>query len=349
MQITVPSLLRIKPKAISKIGKYLAQKKCLQIALFWGEGIQELLGETVKISLENSEINIISEKVWASGHLEDIFEQSLELAGSKTKAILAIGGGKVIDCCKYMAFSNQIPLFTAPTAISNDGFCSPMSSLLVKGKKRSLKTTLPQGVIIDTEIIQKAPPKFFFSGIGDLISKHTSIFDWKLSFKRTGEYVDDFAVMVSFNALENCVNYPDKDLNNLEYLQIVASSLLLSGVAMEIAGSSRPASGSEHLISHAYDQIAQTPSMHGLQVGVASYAISYLQEQTFHKVEKDLQRTGFFSFMQTNPLNKQEFLEAIKLAPSLKENFYTILSEKNNISKLLQFVQEDEFINQMLK
>lgn len=348
MQITVPSLLRIKPKTIFKIGKYLAQRKCLQIALFWGEGIQELFGQTIKMSLEASGVNVIHEQVWGSAHLEDIIEQSLNLAGSKTQAILAIGGGKVIDSCKYMAFSNQIPLFAMPTAISNDGFCSPMSSLQVKGKKRSLKTTLPHGVIIDTEIIQKAPPKFFFSGIGDLVSKHTSIFDWKLSFKRTGEYVDDFAVMVCLNALENCVNYPDRNLNNLEYLQIVASSLLLSGIAMEIAGSSRPASGSEHLISHAYDQISAQPSMHGLQVGVASYAISYLQEQTFAKTKEDLERTGFIKFMQQNPLNKVEFLESIKLAPSLKENFYTILSEKNNISRLLQFVQEDDLINQML-
>lgn len=347
MQITVPSLLRIKQGTSTKIGKYLSQQQFKNIAIFWGEGVKELLSERISISLATAEINILHEEIWVSSAVEKIFERSLNLS-SKTQVILAIGGGKVIDCCKYMAFLNKLPLFVMPTAISNDGFSSPLASLTVNGKKRTLKTGLPQGIVIDTEILANAPPKFFYSGIGDLLSKFTSLNDWKLAFKKNNEYVDDFAVALSQNSLEAFLNYPQKSPQNSECLRILCNSLLLSGIAMEVAGSSRPASGSEHLISHAYDQISSQPSMHGLQVGISTYAISCLQNKEFEKVKKAILETGFFDFAKKYPLNKTEFIEAVKLAPKMKENFITILSEAGQIEKLIEFVEKDELMKQLL-
>ena len=235
-----------------------------------------------------------------------------------------------------------------PTAISNDGFCSPLASLMVNGKKRTLKTGLPQGIVIDTKILAKAPIKFFYSGIGDLLSKFTALNDWKFAFRQSGEYVDDFAVALSQNSLEAFLNYPDKTPQDSECLRILSNSLLLSGIAMEVVGSSRPASGSEHLISHAYDQISSQPSMHGLQVGIATYAISFLQNKEFENVRKAILETGFFDFNKKYPLNKTEFIEAIKLTPKIKENFTTILSETGQIEKLIEFVQKDELMQQLL-
>jgi glycerol-1-phosphate dehydrogenase [NAD(P)+] len=348
MQIKIPTLLRIKPGAIDRLGKYLAQHNYHQIALFWGEGLPDVFKPQVEVALRSSQVSILYEDICLSSQVEEIFQQSLQLTKIQPQAIVVIGGGKATDFCKYMAFVNKLPLFCLPTVISNDSFCSPLASLLVQNQKHSFKTQLPDAVIIDTKIIQQAPTKFFFSGIGDLLSKYTAIYDWKLSFKKTGEYVDDFAVMISENALESCLNYPEKNLADLNYIKTVASSLLLSGLAMEVAGSSRPASGSEHLISHAYDQIAQLPSLHGLQVGVASLAISFLQETTHQKVKQAILETGFYDFMKQNPLNKADFLKAINLAPSMKQNFYTILSEANNINRLQNFVEQDSLIAEML-
>lgn len=94
MQITVPSLLRIKQGTSTKIGKYLSQQQFKNIAIFWGEGVKELLSERISISLANTEINILHEEIWVSSAVEKIFERSLNLS-SKTQVILAIGGGKV--------------------------------------------------------------------------------------------------------------------------------------------------------------------------------------------------------------------------------------------------------------
>jgi glycerol-1-phosphate dehydrogenase [NAD(P)+] len=207
---------------------------------------------------------------------------------------------------------------------------------------------LPHAVIIDTEIIRNSPEQFIYSGMGDLFCKVTSIFDWKLAFKKVHEYVNDFAAVITNNALDAFVHYAHKDIMCLEFIRVVAGSLMMSGIAMEIAGSSRPASGSEHLISHAYDKIATKPSLHGLQVGVASYVVSYLQEETYETLKTIIQECGFAAYMSKHKLNKKDFMDAVKFAPNIKEHYYTILSEKDSIKKLIDFVEKDSLINQML-
>lgn len=347
MEIMIPSLLRIKPKSLNKIGKYLRHENLQSIALFLGDGIKELFEEKITISLDSSEIRILHEEIVNTNNIEEIYKSSLNLP-NKTDAVLAIGGGKTLDFCKYIAFINQLPLIVVPTIIANDAFCSPFSSLIIGEKRKTVKTTIPHGIIVDTEIIANSPPSFIYSGIGDLFCKITSLYDWKLAFAKNKERIDDFAKVITQQSLDTFFYYENKDITNLEFLRIMTSSLLMSGIAMLIAKSSRPASGSEHLISHAYDKIAKKPSLHGLQVGVASYAVSYLQGETYEKAKKMLLDSKFFEFMTKNPLSKKDFQEAIKLAPTMKDDYYTILSEKNNIEKLLEFIEGDSLIKQML-
>lgn len=347
MEITVPSLLRIKPNALHKLGKYLRSDRFTNIALFYGEGLKPMLAQTVEISLESSEIKVAHESVASSNDIEAIFQTSLALP-QKLDAIVAIGGGKVIDCCKYLALLRQLPLVSVPTLISNDGFSSPFSSLVVKGSRRTVRTVIPHSVILDTEIIRAAPEAFFYSGLGDLFCKFTSVFDWKLAFNRKGEPVNDFAATICSNAADTFFYYPNKHPQDLDFLRVVSSSLMMAGIAMEIAGSSRPASGSEHLISHAYDRLAEKPSLHGLQVGVASYAVSHLQGDTHQVLKQSIESSGFRAFMEKHPLSRRDFIEAAKFAPNVKEDFYTVLSERGAIENLLTFIEKDELMRMML-
>jgi len=348
MEISVPTLLRIKPNALFKIGKYLRKENFRTIALFWGEGIKDLFGSQLTISLESSEIAVRYEENVTSCELETILKKAFSLP-DKIDAIVAVGGGKVIDSSKYIAFLLQLPVIAIPTSVSNDGFASPGASLYVSGKRRSLKARIPYGVVIDTEIISKSPVDFTISGIGDLISKYTAIQDWKLAWYAVQEPVNDFAVLISKNAVETMVHYNNKDINDLEFIRFICGCLVMSGIAMEVSGSSRPASGSEHLISHAYDMTASSPTLHGIQVGVATYAISAIQknrdEATIRKVLDD---TGFFTHVMKKPLNKGDFIKAIRLAPTIKSNYYTILSEKENIESLVSFIEEDEICRQLI-
>jgi glycerol-1-phosphate dehydrogenase [NAD(P)+] len=349
MEISIPTLLRIKPNAVYKLGKYLRKENFCNIALFYGEGMKEILAEKITISFESSEIRIIHEEIVTNNQIETLFNSSFSIP-SNVDAIVAIGGGKVIDYSKYVAFIMQIPIISVPTTISNDGFASPVSSLIVNGRRKSLKAKIPFGVIIDTDIISNSPKRYSYSGIGDMISKFTAIYDWKLSYHKTGEPVNDFAVLISSNSVQNMVNYHNKDISDPEFIKLVCGCLVMSGVSMEVSKSSRPASGSEHLISHAYDKISKNPSLHGIQVGIATYLVAWLQENPNLDIVKNvLDVTGFFNHVRENPLNKAELIESIRYATNIKENYYTILSEKGNVEKLVDFVETDPFINQFLK
>lgn len=349
MEISIPSILRVKPNALYKLGKYLRKAEMDKIAIFWGEGIKDLFYEQIHISLESSEIRVNYEETVSDNEITMLFESSFSIP-SNVEAIVAVGGGKVIDYCKYMAYIKHLPIMSVPTSISNDGFASPMSSLYVKGRRKSLKAKIPESVIVDTKVVKESPKRFIYSGIGDLISNITAIYDWKQAAKQVEGAVNDFAVLVSNNAVENFMNYHDKDINNLEFIRLISGSLVMNGISMEISGSSRPSSGSEHLISHAYDIFAKKPSLHGIQVGIATYCISYIQENNQHEnIKLVLEETGFFKFVEENPLDKEDFLLAIDKAKTMKEDFYTILSKEGMVEKLKTFVNEDEYCKKILR
>jgi glycerol-1-phosphate dehydrogenase [NAD(P)+] len=341
MDIAIPSLLRIKPNALYKLGKYLRKNGFHQIALFYGEGMAELVGQSVQISLDSSEITVVAQETVHGNDVADIVSTAFGLP-REAQAIVAVGGGVAVDVGKYAAFLNRLPVIAVPTAISNDGFASPGASLRVDGRRVSAKSTIPFGVVIDTTVIKGSPVRFTFSGIGDLVSKYSAIADWKLAYHATGEPLNDFSAMISLQSVENLVNHPDKSVDDLAFLQLVCGALVMSGVAMEVAGSSRPASGSEHLISHAYDSIAAPPSLHGLQVGVATLATTWLQGNPAHTtVVRVLQETGFTAFMREHRLDRATFLQAVQLAPTVKPGYHTVLSEPGAVHRLLAHLQTD--------
>ncbi len=348
MEIRIPSLLRIKPDTLFKLGKYLRKNGFDRIALFYGEGIEDLVGRSIRISLDSSEIAVLRQDVVRSNDVDDIVGVAFHLPRG-TQAVVAVGGGVAVDAGKYIGFLNQLPVIAVPTAISNDGFASPGASLRVDGRRISAKAAIPFGVVIDTTVIVGCPPRFTLSGIGDLISKYSAIADWKLSYHATGEAINDFSVMIALQSVEDLVNHPAKTIDDLPFLQLVCGALVMSGVAMEVAGSSRPASGSEHLISHAYDQLAARPRMHGEQVGVATIATTWLQDNPNRPtLLRVLEETGFLASIRADPLDRESFLAAIGEAPSVKPGYHTVLSEPGAVDRLRRHLADDPLWGELL-
>ena len=122
---------------------------------------------------------------------------------------------------------------------------------------------------------------------------------------------------------------------------LLGTALMLNGIAMEICGSSRPVSGSEHLISHALDATSKRPRLHGLQVGVASYIISRLQGKHTDTIDRLFQQTGFWEEVRKDPFSRAEWLEAVRIAPSIKEDFYTILSVRDRLPEIERMLDHD--------
>ena len=347
-QIAIPSILKIGEDELSNIGQYLNDYSFKNIAIFFSEGIEDLFGTKLYDGFKKYNINIVHKDVIQEIHIENIIHTAFKIPKT-VDVLIGIGGGKALDYSKYCAHVLALPFISVPTSTSNDGFCSPVSSLLVDGKRKSVNAKIPFGIVVDVNTVKSSPECNIYSGIGDLISKVTAGWDWKKAVSHKNESFHDFAYLISQNTVIDFLNYQHKDIKGSQFLYHLINSLLMNGISMEISGSSRPASGSEHLISHAYDKVARKTSLHGIQVGLATYICSYLQENQFDMVKNFLINTGFFDYLFGHPLIKEDFIEAIKIAPSMKDNFYTVLSEKGNIEKLIDFVNTDNICQKALK
>ena len=348
-QINIPYLLKIGSGKVKKIGKYLADKNLFNAAVFWSEGIQHLLSERFYPGMEENKVKIVYEQDVRFINIEEITKITFNLPKT-TDVIIGIGGGKALDFAKFCAHLLRLPFISVPTSTSNDGFCSPNSSLIVDGKRKTVKASIPFGVVADLDVIKESPQICLYSGVGDMVSKITALYDWKQAAERGLDRYNDFASLMSYNSLTLLFNKHSTNINETSFQRSLVNSLLTSGIAMEIAGSSRPASGSEHLISHGLDAVSRRPRMHGLQVGVATYLCALLQNNPSTSYVRDiLSVTGFFNYIKQDPLSKDDFIRALQMAPTIKANYYTVLSEPDSFARALQIIDKDTILNQIIR
>lgn len=336
-QVTIPALVRIKPGALDRLGVYARRYRFEQVAFLYSEGLPEPLLNRARRSLADQRIRAVEDTAVTDASFETAYERFKTLP-SRTQAIIGVGGGKALDVAKYVAFLARLPFVSVPGSLSNDGFCSPQSSLTMEGRRRSLPSAMPFGVVLDTEVCLDAPEVLWLSGVGDLVAKFTAVADWKLAFHARGTSVDDFSALLSDATVLQFQAHPKRDL---EGVKLLGTALMLNGIAMGISGSSRPASGSEHLISHALDASSQRPRLHGLQVGVASYLVSLLQNESSELIGELLERTGFWTAVRDDPFSRKEWLQAARLAPSLKQDFYTVLSSRDCGPEIERLITEE--------
>jgi glycerol-1-phosphate dehydrogenase [NAD(P)+] len=337
-EINLPGLVRIKPGALQRLGLYVARFCLTPVALFHSEGLLQSILDMARQSLRENGISpVLAEEVKEASVEEAV--RLLSTVPSSCNAIIGVGGGKALDVAKYTASLTGLPYFAVPTSLSNDSFCSPQASLTVEGKRQSLPTNLPEAVVVDLSVCQRAPLALWHSGVGDLSAKFTAVSDWKLAFHRRGVPVNDLAALICDASVFQFMAHPVSDKQGI---RLLAMALMLNGIAMEIAGSSRPASGSEHLISHALDMTGARQRLHGLQTGTAAYLVSSLQKGRHHHTIGELfARTGFWESIRMQPFSKEEWRIAVERAPSIKEDFYTILSEKEAWPEFARMIAHD--------
>ena len=308
--ISIPSILKVGNGTLNKIGEYLKSEELTSVVIFMGNGLIDMFGDAIMKSLSDADITVLEYSELDTVEIDDIITLAFDIP-NKAKAVVSVGGGKVIDAGKYAAFLRNLPFISVPTSSSSDGFSSASASLLVHGKRTSVPAKLAHGIIVDTQVIRTAPEKFIYSGIGDMVSKITALYDWIFEEKHGAGVVNDFAVMVAKKAVNSFVRTPYESIKDELFLKELVDSLAMSGIANEIAGSSAPTSGSEHLISHALDKILEHPQLHGIQVGIATYIMSVVQNHRYVRVCTVLKRTGFFDYAATLGMRKQDFLDAV--------------------------------------
>ncbi|MEQ3339365.1 iron-containing alcohol dehydrogenase family protein [Clostridium butyricum] len=346
-KIAIPSILEVGKNNINNVGTLIKKGMFKKVSVCFGDGIYELFGETIKKSLIEANIEIQNIETIVNINFDEISKKAFELPND-VDALIGIGGGKAIDAVKYMSFLKKMPFISIPTSTSNDGFASSGASLLVNNKRMSLPAKTPYGIIVDIDVIKGAPEKFIYSGIGDLVSNITALYDWKFEEENGKTIVDDFATMISKKAVNSFVRTEFKGIKDDLFLKELVDSLTLNGISMEIAGDSSPASGAEHLISHALDKFLENPQLHGVQVGIATYIMAKVQNHRAKRIKTILEETGFFEYVKTLKMKKDDFKKAIDLASSIKPGRYTYIHVKENQLLAKKIIDTDEILNNIL-
>lgn len=251
-------------------------------------------------------------------------------AAQKTKAefLIGVGGGSVIDIAKLAAFNLGLPFISVPTAASHDGITSGRASIRDGGDSFSKEAKPPVAIVADTDVIAKAPFRLLAAGCGDILSNFTAVLDWQLAQRLRGEEYSSFAAALSRTSGELVLENADLIKPGLEdSAWLVVKSLITSGVAMSVAGSSRPASGSEHLFSHVLDRVAPGKAMHGEQCGVGTIMMMYLHGGDWEAVRDALRRIGAPTTAKELSIPKGKIIEALTGAHKLRNDRYTILGD----------------------
>lgn len=249
----------------------------------------------------------------------------------KPEVLIGFGGGKILDVAKLAGGMNRIKFISIPTILSNDGISSPVSVITDKhGIPVSHLTNPAYGIIIDFNIIKRAPIKHLRAGVGDLISNLSAVFDCRLADKRKKEKINPEILRLAEIGAMRLLKLNTRDIKDQKFLELLCDGLIKSGLAMCLVGSSRPASGSEHKISHSLDHLFPGRNiLHGEQVGIATLLTMALQKNKYlPSVIKLYRRIKFpvkISYLKVSP---SQYVWAILEAKKIRPWRYTILEHK---------------------
>lgn len=257
-------------------------------------------------------------------------EAARDIAGSlrdsSFDAVVGIGGGRTLDVAKYVASLVGLPMVAVATNLSHDGIASPVASLEHEGRKGSYGVHIPLAVFVDLDYVSRAPQRMVRAGIGDVVSNLSALADWRLAADERGETVDGLAAAFAHSAAE-AVLYQERSIESAEFLTTLAEALVLSGLAMAVAGSSRPCSGGDHEILHAIDQLFPGTSNHGELAGVGALFCTFLRgdDALSPTLDACLRRHELPRLPADIGLTVGEFAAAVAHAPSTRPERYTIL------------------------
>ena len=245
--------------------------------------------------------------------------------------VIGVGGGTPLDIAKFVAAAERLSFLSVPTTPSNDGIASPIAVIRSGALPESLPARMPIGVVADLDVLRQAPAACVRAGVGDLLANFSAVADWELACKRGRDRMDDFARLLALTGAEAMLRYADGegsvDPSSPDLLETLINGLVLSGIAMEIAGSSRPCSGAEHLFSHAVDRIASHPAMHGTQVGIGTLIMSALRGEDCGALRSSMSRLGLPLSGREAGIGDEDVIQGLIHARETRPDRYTLLDE----------------------
>jgi glycerol-1-phosphate dehydrogenase [NAD(P)+] len=322
--VGTPLAIDIGPGAVMALAPLLADRRISSgghVAVVVGPGQGEEIAAILRPRLENAEIWHVE-----GGSVDAAIDLAKRLRGGFYDAVVGIGGGKTLDTTKYAATLGGVPMVAVATSLAHDGIASPVSSLEEGGRKMSFGVQMPIAVMVDLDYVRRSAPEMRRSGIGDVVSNLSAIADWQLAERERGEALDGLAVTFARTGAMAVIDRTDS-IDDDAFLCALADALVLGGLAMATAGSSRPCSGGDHEILHAIDHLYPGTAGHGELAGMAALFCTYLRGDADGAAHIDacLRRHGLPRTPGDVGLTAEQFAQAVLHAPTTRPDRYTIL------------------------
>lgn len=349
----------IESEAIKKLSMIMEKEGFKNITIICDENTYAAAGEEIKEIIPKGKfINLKSENLHAN---EIAVQKVYECLAVENDVLIALGSGTIHDITRYVAYNKDIPFISVPTAASVDGFVSTVAAMTWRGYKKTFTAVSPIYVVADTDIFKEAPYRLTASGVSDLIGKYTALVDWKISSIVIGEYICNKVCNMEIDAVNKlCECVDDLVLGKLEAYEQLMYALILSGLAMQIIGNSRPASGAEHHMSHLWEMEVinkHLDAYHGEKVSVGLILVM----EEYKKIKKSIENGrcrvkkyyGLEEDMLKEVFKSREMYDSIMKEntpdPLLNVNKVILQNRLESVAEILEKLPTLDFVKDTLK
>jgi glycerol-1-phosphate dehydrogenase [NAD(P)+] len=347
--VNLPIIFQIDENIIDKIGFYLKRNflDFKNVAVLSGITFSYPIAK--KLCEENDWRHISIDEDANSVLVEKLKE---EVNKEQFNLIIGVGGGNIIDIGKRISLLTNRNFLAVPTIISNDGLISPIAVIRnTHGLRESLPAQMPMGIVIDLNVIAASPKKYLKASAGDILTNVSATNDWILASENNNNKINDIAFHISKNAAINLIYFSNADFSYKPFIKQIVQGQLYSGIAMALAGESRPCSGSEHLISHAIDSLQLTNGvLHGTQVASISLFSLFLQKKLIKEIlayATNVEIPFLFHELGINIL--QNLQQIYQVSQQMRPGRFTVLDTINQYKFEQKYDEYCDFVKDYLQ
>ncbi|MCJ7542998.1 MAG: iron-containing alcohol dehydrogenase [Phycisphaerae bacterium] len=281
----LPRQVLVAPDAVGRLPQLCAGATAgRRVAVLMDARTRDVAGKAVAEALARAwqvQQIVLPDPPSGSPVCDDLTHDALAASIGPVDLIVPVGSGVLCDLGKWLAFERSVPFVPFATAASMNGFASGNVAATVEGVKSLFVAGPPPAVAACPAILAEAPYELTAAGLGDALAKSVSSADWLLNHVLFGDFYCQAAVDLIADVEPLYTSHPaDIAARRPAAMGALLDALLLTGSAMTMAGSSAPASGGEHLLSHTLDMMSTLDGLphdlHGRQVGLGTVLCSEL-------------------------------------------------------------------------